>query len=139
MNESIVDSIEYAPIRMRRVRPFVIASHSSEEAVNVLVRLRSNKNQGMGAIAPNQVTGDTEASSIRFLEELSTMIIGKRLNAASLHEQMGSLSSTGLKRQIQFRCAAAFRTDKGIPVFLRRHQRLVKGHRGPVTYLLFYV
>jgi L-Ala-D/L-Glu epimerase len=104
MDEIRLDSIEYAILRMSRVRPFVIASHSSSAAVNILVRLRSGEDQGIGVIVPNHVTGDTEASSIAFLGMLSPAIRGREVDHRSLHDIM-SVSGANTAAKCGVDCA----------------------------------
>lgn len=92
MSEVRIDEVEYASIRMARERAFVIATHRSQEVVNVLLRVRSGGNEGIGVIAPNIVTGDTAESAIHFLRDLMKVLPSEELTVAQLHDLMSSIS-----------------------------------------------
>jgi L-alanine-DL-glutamate epimerase-like enolase superfamily enzyme len=92
MSEVRFDEVEYSIVRMMRERPFVIASHRSQEVVNILLRVRSSDGEGIGVIAPNIVTDDTLQSSIHFLQDLMDVLPAEKLNISQLHETMASIS-----------------------------------------------
>jgi L-alanine-DL-glutamate epimerase-like enolase superfamily enzyme len=92
MSKARIDEVEYAFIRMARERPFVIATHRSQEVVNVLLRVRSGGKEGLGVVAPNIVTGDTPESAIHFLQDLMGVLPSEELTVAQLNDLMSSIS-----------------------------------------------
>jgi L-alanine-DL-glutamate epimerase-like enolase superfamily enzyme len=92
MIEARIHEVEYALIRMARERPFIIATHRSHEVINVLLRVRSGGNEGIGVIAPNIVTGDTAESAIHFLQDLMHVLPSEELTVGRLHDLMSSIS-----------------------------------------------
>lgn len=92
MSDARIDSLEYAVLRMRRDRPFVIATHASQEVVNILVRVRSDDLVGVGVIAPNSVTGDTEISALSFLQTVGPGLLGSEVDVQAVHGLMSSMT-----------------------------------------------
>ncbi len=88
-----IDSVDFFRVRLDRREPFVIATGISREATNVIVRIRSGGLEGIGAAAPNSVTGETPESIERFLA-----VVGKRLlkvdagDVSLMHELMDRLA-----------------------------------------------
>lgn len=72
----------------------MIATHASQEVVNILVRLRSGDFEGMGVIAPNSVTGDTERSALSFLQAVAPKLLGIELDIQGTHIVISSITNS---------------------------------------------
>jgi L-alanine-DL-glutamate epimerase-like enolase superfamily enzyme len=72
-------------------QPFTIARGTQTEAHNVLVRLECDGVEGMGEAAPAEHYGDTQASSIHFVEMAKAIVTGRE-PISRLHELLEELA-----------------------------------------------
>jgi L-alanine-DL-glutamate epimerase-like enolase superfamily enzyme len=72
-----IRKIEYIHVQSVRKEPFVIATGSSSLADNILVKVITNDETGVGNACPNSVTGETKMSIIAALIKLSHSLVGE--------------------------------------------------------------
>ena len=70
-----IEAVDWFPFRSSRKEQFVIATGSSNEITNLLVRIRCGNMEGWGAAAPNTVTGETPETIERFLHDARVSLI----------------------------------------------------------------
>ena len=72
--------IDYEAVEIPRKQEFKIATGSSSVVRNMIVKIRSEDIVGLGASAPNSVTGETMDSIAQALEDLKAGLLGINLS-----------------------------------------------------------
>lgn len=88
-SEYAISQVDFYKVRMQRKEEFVIATGSSKDAVNLLVRVQSGAESGWGASAPNPVTGETPETIEAFLLDARKRLVGADArNIPSIHRAL---------------------------------------------------
>jgi len=88
-----IKAIDWYRYKLDRKEPFVIATGTSKEITNVIVRIRSEELVGWGAASPNTVTGETTETIERFLIDGRRSLVGvDPLDLPGIHRSMNSPS-----------------------------------------------
>jgi L-alanine-DL-glutamate epimerase-like enolase superfamily enzyme len=90
----MIDSMEFRTFINRRTRTFKIASGSSDTEENVIVKLVSGDDFGVGSGNPTDVTHETLASMESFLGMVPKKIVGSDENYPDkLHERLDGIAA----------------------------------------------
>jgi L-alanine-DL-glutamate epimerase-like enolase superfamily enzyme len=90
----MIDSMEFRTFLNRRTRTFKIASGSSDMEENVIVKLVSGDDFGVGSGNPTDVTHETLASMESFLGMVPKRIVGSDENYPDkLHEKLDGIAT----------------------------------------------
>jgi L-alanine-DL-glutamate epimerase-like enolase superfamily enzyme len=86
-----IKSIEVKEVLLEREEEFVIATGTSESALNFVARIETEDFCGFGSCCPNSVTGETPESIREDLKSLSGKLVGEDpTNIQALNEKMAS-------------------------------------------------
>ena len=72
-----IKKIEYHHIQCQRKEPFIIATGSSNIAHNIIVKVITDEETGLGNTCPNSVTGETHETILTALKIFSDELLGE--------------------------------------------------------------
>ena len=116
----MIDSIEFKTYVNRRINTFTIATGSSDSEENVIVKLVSGDEFGVGSANPTKVTQETRESIESFLSKASKKITGTdETDISRLHQRLDSIAegNTAAKAAVDIAVFDLLSKREGKPLY----------------------